>query len=416
MMNKIKNEKDVLFICQYFYPEYISSATLPYDTAIALCDSGLSVDVLCGFPKEYNLNKKVSLKETHEGLGIKRLKYLHMNRSTFQGRVVNYFSFTISVLTKFLSFRKYKFIFVYSNPPILPIVAYLANMLFSIKIIFVCFDVYPEIAIRTNMISKNGLISKAMKIINNSVYSRITKVVALSYDMKEFLLNNRSQLDDSKVIVIPNWFEDKSGFDIKSSYKNNLFKDIKTSGKLVISYFGNFGTAQDTQTLMCAIRKMKNDSSVVFMFAGHGNKLPKIKEEVEQEDLRNVYIYDFLHGQDYQDALNLSDIFIVSLESNLTGLAVPSKTYSYMMAGKPIISIMSKNTDISNDLTNYEAGFSIDVGDVSNLISVIYSLKNNQEKRLNMGTKARELYEEKYTKEKCTAKYVSLIKNLYKVE
>ena len=29
----MKKKKDILFLCQYFYPEYVSSATLPFDTA-----------------------------------------------------------------------------------------------------------------------------------------------------------------------------------------------------------------------------------------------------------------------------------------------------------------------------------------------------------------------------------------------
>ena len=49
----MKPKKDVLFLCQFFHPEYISSAQLPFDTAKALQKSGLTVDVLCGYPREY---------------------------------------------------------------------------------------------------------------------------------------------------------------------------------------------------------------------------------------------------------------------------------------------------------------------------------------------------------------------------
>ena len=46
-------KRDILFLCQFFYPEYISSAQLPYDTVMALSKAGFSVDVLCGYPREY---------------------------------------------------------------------------------------------------------------------------------------------------------------------------------------------------------------------------------------------------------------------------------------------------------------------------------------------------------------------------
>ncbi|MGM2834114.1 glycosyltransferase WbuB, partial [Bacillus cereus group sp. Bce025] len=40
-------------MCQYFYPEYVSSATLPTELAEDLIEKALSVDILCGYPKEY---------------------------------------------------------------------------------------------------------------------------------------------------------------------------------------------------------------------------------------------------------------------------------------------------------------------------------------------------------------------------
>lgn len=408
----MSRKKDILFLCQFFYPEYISSATLPYDTAVTLNQNGFSVSVFCGYPKEYSNGGKIALNEDYKGIEIRRFKYLQMNRSNFLGRLVNYISFTVSVSTSFFSIRKYESIIVYSNPPILPIVASIASKVFKTKIIFVCYDIYPEIAIRTKSISENGIISRTMKLINRSLFGNVNKVVAISHDMKKFLLNHKSQLNDNQIVVIPNWFEDKPIQNIEVSYSNPLFEKIISKNRFIVSYFGNMGTAQDLDTLIEAMRILKDDSEIVFLFAGHGNKLPLLKGVVAKEDLKNVFIYEFLHGDDFQDALNISDVFVVSLEVGLTGLAVPSKTYSYMMAGKPIISIMSKDSDISRDIVDNEAGFSIEVGDVSSLISAIKSFRDNKEKTVIMGANARRLFLNKYTKEKSTLRYVEMMKEV----
>lgn len=408
----MKKKKDILFLCQFFYPEYISSATLPFDTAKALNQAGFSIGVLCGYPKEYNDNTKVLLKENVEGIEIRRLKYLQIKRSHFLGRLINYFSFTASVLTKFGSIKNYQSIIVYSNPPILPMIASIAKKLFGTKIIFVSYDIYPEIAIKTNIISKNSIISKTMDLINHFLFKNVTKVVALSNDMKFFLINHRNKISEKQIAVIPNWYEDRIIWNVEKSYNNSLFRDIKAKERLVISYIGNMGTAQDLNTLIEAMKILRNNTNVIFLFAGHGNKMPFLKEVVQNEKLKNIYIYDFLHGQDFQDALNISDIFVVTLDAGLTGLAVPSKTYSYMMAGKPIISIMSKDSDISMDLTNYEAGYSIEVGDVLSLVSAINSLENDLEKRITMGNNARKLFEDKFTTAKSTSKYVDMMKEV----
>ncbi|WP_313468626.1 glycosyltransferase family 4 protein, partial [Carnobacterium sp.] len=321
----------------------------------------------------------------------------------------NYFSFTLSVMFKFVKLKNYKTIIVYSNPPILPYVAAIASKLYGTKVVFVSYDIYPEIAIQTNALNEKSIISKTMKVMNVFLYKNVSRVVALSYDMKNFLLNNRNQLKENQITVIPNWFEDKSMGDIDKSYTNKLFKCVSPKEKLIVSYFGNMGIAQDLNTLVEAIKVFKNNENIAFLFAGHGSKVSELKDIAEKEVLENVFIYDFLHGEDFQDALNISDIFIVSLEDGVTGLAVPSKTYSYMMAGKPIIAIMSKDTDISQDLVNNEAGYGIEVGDTLGLVTAIESLKNDKDKIIQVGKNARKLFEDKYTTEKGTSKYIKMM-------
>ncbi|WP_414838624.1 glycosyltransferase family 4 protein [Carnobacterium sp. TMP28] len=408
----MQEKKDILFLCQFFYPEYISSATLPFDTAKALSESGMNVGVLCGFPNEYNNNGKVPLTDKYEEIEIKRLKYIQMKRSNILGRLINYLSFTVSVLLNLKEIKKYKLLIVYSNPPILPIVAAIANKLFNTEIVFVCYDIYPEIAIKTGAISEKGVISKVMNLVNTSLYKNINKVVALSYDMKKYLLSNRNQLRENQIAVIPNWYEDQPDKDVEISYANKLFKEMYPKEKLIISYLGNMGIAQDLNTLIDAIKFFKDNTEISFLFAGHGSKVSELKDTVENKSLKNVFIYDFLHGTDFQDALNISDIFIVSLESGLEGLAVPSKTYSYMMNGKPIIAIMDKDTDISQDIVNNKAGYGIEVGDVKGLVNAIVELNGYPAKRVMAGRNARKVYVKKHTTKKATLKYVEMMRSI----
>ncbi|MGV2939582.1 glycosyltransferase family 4 protein [Mesobacillus sp. LC4] len=408
-MNK---KKDILFLCQYFYPEYVSSATLPFDTAEALKKAGFSVGALSGYPKEYSLNDEVPLKETYKGIEIRRLKYIQLKRSNIIGRLINYFSFTFFVALRINELRKYRVVIVYSNPPVLPLVAALASKFFNTKVIFVSYDIYPEMAHITNSISEDSIISKMMKIVNKSVFKHVNKVVALSNEMKAYLLNHRSKLSEEQVEVIPNWYEDKGIIEDKDASKNKLFRSIKEDDNLIVSYFGNMGICQDLDTLVDAIRQFKDDSKVQFVFAGHGNKMDTLKKIVEKEKLDNVNIFDFLHGQDFQDALNISDCFIVSLAEGLTGLAVPSKTYSYMMASKPVIAIMGEESDIAKDLTENNAGYAMEVGESLKLVNSIKELRDDKEKCRNMGENCRSVFLKKYTKEQCTQQYVNMMQKI----
>ena len=399
-------KKDILFLCQFFYPEYISSATLPYDTACALKQAGYSVDALCGYPREYAKGAQVPLKEHVDGIHIHRLKYLQLNRKGFFSRLVNYFSFTFMVFLHLLKMAKYKAVVVYSNPPILPWIASWAKALFGTKLIFVAYDLYPEVATRTNTLREGNIICRLMDHINRCVYRRADAVVALSREMRDYILQNRP-IEGEKVHVIPNWYEDTGS--VFSDRAQNPLKEV-TKGRFTVSYFGNMGTAQDMQTIRDAILMLKEDPDIFFLFAGHGNKMQALKQELEGEQVENVKIFDFLHGEDFRNALQISDCALVCLEKGLTGLCVPSKTYSYMMQGIPLLAIMDEG-DIVSDI-QAGAGRWVRNGEGDRLAETIREMRNDSEALAEMRRVCREIYLNKYTKPICTEQYVSVFRGL----
>ena len=398
-------KKDILFLCQFFYPEYISSAQLPFDTVLALKKAGFSVDVLCGYPREYSASENVPVTEEVEGVHIRRLKYIQLDRSGFLGRLVNYFSFTFMVLLNLLRTAKYRAVVVYSNPPILPWIASWAKSLFGTKLIFVSYDLYPEVATVTNTLRQGNMICRLMDHINKCVFRRADHVVALSSEMREYIIAHRN-IAQEKVSVIPNWYKDEGAL-LRNREKNSFRETV--GDRFVVSYFGNMGTMQDMQTILGAIRELKEDD-VFFLFAGHGNKMEDLKSIVEQERIKNIAIHKFLHGDDFRDALAISDCAFVSLEKGATGLCVPSKTYSYMMQGIPLLAIMDEG-DIVTDI-EAGAGKWVRNGEAAALAQAIREMRDDPVSHAAMRRTCRELYLKKYTTEICTDKYVSLFRQL----
>ena len=402
-----KKKKDVLFLCQFFYPEYVSSATLPWDTAKALTKAGFSVDALCGYPKEYCNDKKVPRKEKKEDIEIKRLKYLEVSRIGTLGRLLNFFSFTLCCFSQIFKFRHYRSVIVYSNPPILPLVSVLAKKLFGTKLVYVCYDVYPEIAEVTGSVSENGSISKVMNFINRHLYKNADYVVALAQEMKEFLEKNRG-IDPEKVVVIPNWYADEEEKE-PAIPQTPVLKEIKSQGDYLVSYLGNMGTCQDMETIVGAVLSCTNEK-IKFLFAGHGNKVSQIKEQIKGK--AEVFFFDFLKGEDFRYVLEQSDCFVVSLAEGLSGLCAPSKTYSYMSQGKPIIGIMEEDTDIGRDLKEGNAGYVCKNGESEKLLQYVKELEENREMSQEKGRCCRQIFLEKYTEAICTKQYSALFERL----
>nr|WP_256924510.1 glycosyltransferase family 4 protein [Enterococcus sp. 10A9_DIV0425] len=255
-------------------------------------------------------------------------------------------------------------------------------------------------------IGNESFIAKVMKKINKTLFREVSHVVALSEDMKKYILNNRS-IPPEKVSVIHNWATEELGC---SEIQSTIFKNIRTKYGLVVSYFGNMGTAQDINTILEIIKDERiRESNICFLFAGHGNKREKIEELIKQKQLSNSIMFDYLSGVDFEDALNITDVFLVSLEKDISGLAVPSKTYSYYQSGKPVIAIMDKNTDVSKEIYKNNAGLAIENGEIEPLVEWLISLENDKTQLTTMSMNVQKMFKDSYTKDLLLEKYVDLV-------
>lgn len=401
-----KEKRDILFLCQFFYPEYNSSATLPFDTAKYLAAHNYSVGALVGYPKEYTKDGNVPLREVVEGVDINRIKYVELDRKKKLSRLINYFSFTWSVLLRIGRLKAYKTVIVYSNPPILPIVPIIAKKLFGTKFVFVAYDVYPEVAYASKTLSPGSLISRVMMTINNQLYKNAACVVALTDEMKRFLLNNRKQLDEDRVVTIANWAHERETAPDHDAYQRFGYAD----GQFIVSYFGNMGTCQDVETMMGAAKALNDNDNIRFLIVGHGNKKPLV--EKYGEGLRNVQVLDFLTGKDFEQAVAISSCSIVSLEKGLKGTCAPSKFYSYLQGGKPILAVVESGSYLAEEVMNEQIGYSVEVGDVNGLTEAIKVMSANRDMCESMGKRAKELYQREYDIDVALCKYDHMMKGV----
>lgn len=416
LLLRYKNEvinikKDIGILCQYFYPEHVSTATLITELAIGLKKRDLDVTVICGYPQEFVSDKynEIPKNEILEGVTIKRIKYTTFNNKSKLGRIFNFFSLFISMLTKLFYLRKFKKIIVYSNPPILPLITYLLKKFYGTEFIFVAFDIYPDNALKIKSIKVNGLIHKVMNFINRRVYSNASSIILLGNEMKDYVLNHKIAVSSKNLQVIPNWFSNEKILQ-SPLVVNNEFKKIQENNKFVVLYSGNMGPVQDMETILQGILSFKNHKDIFFIFSGHGSKVDYVKKFLINNKIKNARVFGFLQGQDYADVLTISNVCLVSLEKGIEGLGVPSKTYGYLAAGKPVISIMDPYTDISKDLDEFKCGVNIVQSDLIGFENAINRYYLNLALMEVESINARKLYETKYTRDLNIDKYFKLIK------
>ena len=75
---------------------------------------------------------------------------------------------------------------------------------------------------------------------------------------------------------------------------------------------------------------------------GSGHKR-KILDEMVKLGSRNLIVLPPRPRSEQGEFLNACDVSILSLVPGMLGLAVPSRTYNLMAAGKPIIALVSES-------------------------------------------------------------------------
>ena len=407
----IQFKKDLLILCEYFYPDLAATSKLMTELAEDLVRSGLSVDAYCSYPS-YVQNKSnvegLTKKEIFKGIQIRRFQNPHFNKNTKIGRILNYFSFSFFIFINIFSLRNYRMILLLSNPPLLPIFGYISKKLFRNKYFYLIHDLYPNNAIAIGTIKNENIVAKVMRFVNNRAFNDAELIIVLGEDVKRYLCSVYETAQENKVIVIPNW-ADKEKIQIKDK-KNPVSIKMEFDNKFIVMYTGNLGILQDLELVIECAAMIKDMDDILFVFVGEGAKKQKLIKMTEEHNLKNVKFIEFKEGEEYVETLAFADCFILTLEKCAEGLAVPSKSYTYMAAGKPIIGIISKDTDIGKIIEKENIGCRIDYGDVESLSDRIRFLYENSSTCKQLGNNARALFESNFERKRITPLYCEIVK------
>jgi len=118
---------------------------------------------------------------------------------------------------------------------------------------------------------------------------------------------------------------------------NSLREEWNLGQKFVVGYSGNFGRAHDFATVLDAAAMLRDLRDVHFLFVGNGAQLPWVQARVAALGLTDVSFRPYQPLDRLALSLSVPDLHLVSLKPELEGLIVPSKFYSVLAAGRPVL-------------------------------------------------------------------------------
>jgi glycosyltransferase involved in cell wall biosynthesis len=104
----------------------------------------------------------------------------------------------------------------------------------------------------------------------------------------------------------------------------------------------------------------------------------------------NVKFLPFRPVDQIPHVMMAGDLHIITVKRGLEGVVVPSKLYSTLAAGRPVLAITSPESDAARIVTASGCGVSADPDDPMAVAAAIRELRNNPARLAEMGRRARE--------------------------
>jgi glycosyltransferase involved in cell wall biosynthesis len=210
--------------------------------------------------------------------------------------------------------------------------------------------------------------------------------------------------------VVYNWVDEKAVQPVKKE-ENPLYEEFGLSrDKFTVVYTGNLGNAQNISIVLDGAKEL---SEVQFAVFGSGGLENEIRKRIEEENLINVHLNPLQPVERVSFVYSLGDACIVSCKEGLGGSAMPSKSWSIMSCGRPVVASFDEG-ELKEILENNDCGVFSHAGNVQEFVDAIKSLAETPDRCTEMGANARHFIEANLTKEVGAKKYVEIIKSVVK--
>ena len=398
----MSNEKETLWIIsELFPPEETSTGYIMGEIANAMTEK-YDVKVICG-PEVYDEKKKgvsSNFQSTDKCIELIRVAPVKENKENKLSRIKKFLLMSwqlYKVARKRIN--KYDRVLMVSNPfPLIVLMGYLRRKR-DFNLSMLVHDVFPE-GLYTEMSISSWAYSVIERVFNKA-YSSVDILISIGRDMNEILEKKcYGQKHQPKIVTIENW-GDVEGIKPKDRVKDGFIK---------IQYAGNIGNAQGVGVLVELLNEAGN-KIVHFGIWGTGSTEESIKARVAELGLEEqVQFYGPYSRNQQTEVLNDSDLSLVTLVKGMYGLGVPSKTYNILAAGKPILYIGEKGTEIWRTVEENQIGYCFEPDDKKGIQEFIQSLSIDSLPRLQMmGKKARMVAEHNYSKNAILKKFLEVI-------
>ena len=354
--------RPIIVLCPHFAPDTAPTGEVITRIVEEFVKAGQVVHVVTSLPwyRSHSIEEgwtgRLVRRETTSWGSITRVHpFPGKSKSNLLRRAVGFgaFSAIAGVCTVFAGgiHRRPSAIISMSPPLTLGLTGWLASRIRRCPSIFNIQDVFPDAAVETGAITNKKIIAAA-RWLERVSYHRSDAVVVLSEDLRANVVAKIAARHVSKVHVIPNFVDVEriTPMNRMTDYR----QDLGIGAEQVVMYAGNVGYSQSLGMLIHAARELPG---VTFVINGDGAARADLEQEAR--GVSNVHFSGYQPRERVAEVLASADVHVVPLRTGLGAVSVPSKTYSILAAGRPVVAAIDEGTEVTRILAASGAGISV---------------------------------------------------------
>jgi glycosyltransferase involved in cell wall biosynthesis len=396
----------ILLLNEYYPPDTSATAKMAAQVAETLAKKH-QVTVVAGRPS-YDPDERYPFaflrSDSRNKVIVERVGSTAYPRHQMGRRVSNYLSYLTLAVPRALAIRP-DVVLAMTDPPVAGIAGAFVARMSGRPFVYNIRDLYPDMAVGGDIVRPNFLVDRWERM-HRRALREAARVIVLGDDMRDRILAKGAAPD--RVVVVRDGSSPTGPLPDRA---HPAVQEVRCGFPFVVLHAGNLGFYGAWSTLLKAAEILRNENTGL-VFIGDGANRQAMQSSVNGSP--NVRFLPFRPAAEIPHVMIAGDLHIITVKRGLEGVVVPSKLYSTLAAGRPVLVVAPFECDAARIVRACGCGIVADPDDPDAVAAAIRELRDAPARLAEMGGRARETAE-KYARVNELERFTDIIEDAAKL-
>jgi len=372
----------ILLLNEYYPPDTSATAKMAAQVAETLARRH-EVTVVAGRPS-YDPDEfypfRILRREKRNSVDVECVGSTAYPRHRMRRRISNYLSYLALAIPRAVALRP-DVVLAMTDPPVAGIAGAFVARMAGRPFVYNIRDLYPDMAIGGDIVRPAKWVERWEKM-HRDALKQAARVIVLGDDMRDRIISKG--IASERVVVV----RDGAAFSSTLPERSDpLVREIRCGFSFVVLHAGNLGFYGAWDTLLKAGEILRNEGAG-FVFVGDGANRASIAAAAAA--IPNIRFLPFRPVAQVPHVMMAGDLHVITVRRGLESMVVPSKLYSTLAAGRPVLAVAPRESDAARIVVESGCGIAADPDDPRAVAEAIRQLRDDPARLATMARRAAE--------------------------